>query len=115
MGIFDILSHALSGNIPRITAQEAMENIAKDKKILLIDVREISEYQSGHIPNAKNIPLGVIEKKANAQLKDKNQMLYVYCHSGIRSVQACKKLANMGYTNVYNLGGIIAWPYEIQN
>ncbi|HCL03831.1 MAG TPA: rhodanese-like domain-containing protein, partial [Lachnoclostridium phytofermentans] len=45
--------------------------------------------------------------------KNKNSILYIYCQSGARSARACQILSAKGYTNVYNLGGIMGWPYEI--
>jgi len=63
--------------------------------------------------NAKNISLRAINQSITNILKDKNATIYVYCQSGSRSSRGCKILTNLGYTNVYNLGGISSWPYEI--
>ena len=72
----------------------------------IIDVRTIDEYNSGHITNAINIPLDMID---SIQI-DKNNTLIVYCASGVRSHDAVEKLAKMGYTSLYNLdGGLINW------
>ena len=47
-------------------------------------------------------------------LPDKNALTYVYCRSGVRSTAACEKLEALGYTNLYNLGGLTTWPYEVE-
>ena len=82
---------------------------------LIIDVRRIDEYESGHIPNAINIPNEVIGEEAEEKLKDKDQLLLIYCRSGRRSKEAAQKLVDLGYTNVYEFGGILDWTYGIEN
>ena len=114
MGFLDGLSQLLGGNINKISAKEAKENMNKNKKIQLIDVREKDEFSAGHIPKAKNIPLGIVAEKIEKYVPNKEETIYVYCHSGMRSAKACKELTNLGYNHVYNLGGIISWPYEIE-
>ncbi|MEG1256168.1 rhodanese-like domain-containing protein [Clostridium sp.] len=99
--------------INKINPKEAKENLNKDKNIIILDVRESYEYAAGHIKNSKNISLRAINQSITNVLKNKNATIYVYCQSGSRSSQGCKILAKLGYTNVYNLGGISSWPYEI--
>jgi len=60
------------------------------------------------------IPVDVIETEAPVKLTDKNAEIFVYCRSGNRSVTASQALVELGYTNVYNLGGINDWPYETE-
>ena len=79
----------------------------------LLDVRELSEYSSGHIPGAKLLSLGQIESLAATELPDKNATLIVYCRSGARSRQAAQTLLSLGYTDVLDLGGIMNWPYDV--
>ncbi len=76
---------------------------------VLVDVRTPGEFAERHIPGAINIPNETIGTKPPRQLPDKNQMILVYCRSGNRSLQASRKLANMGYTNIVEIGGINAW------
>lgn len=114
MGIFDIFSGIFGGNINKISAAEVLEKMKENQKIQLIDVREQSEFREGHIPRAKNIPLGVVSEEMEKYVPEKEEMIYIYCHSGMRSVQACNILMKKGYTNVYNLGGITSWPYDIE-
>lgn len=79
-----------------------------DSNSLLIDVREPSEYQQGHIPQAVNIPLGTIETVAKNL--DKNKVYYVICRSGSRSEMAAKTLMKLGFENVYSvIPGMIKW------
>ena len=82
---------------------------------IILDVRSQEEYNEGHIPNAINIPDYEIEERANSELKDKNQVILVYCRSGYRSELSAKKLSQMGYIKIYNFGGIIDWPYDIES
>lgn len=81
----------------------------KDENYILIDVREIDEYNEGHIPGAVNIPVGSITTVDYS----KDKTLIVYCRSGSRSNTAAIKLKNMGY-NVKDMGGILNWTYEIE-
>ena len=94
----------------------------KQKKIMdsgeehiILDVREQDEYDAGHIPGAILIPYTQIEDKAEEILTDKNAQILVYCRSGRRSKIAAASLAELGYTNVKEFGGIIDWEYDIVN
>ena len=97
----------------KITAQAGYEMMQKED-ITLIDVREPSEYKEGHIPGARLIPLGTIDKTMTDKLPDKKKPLIVYCRSGVRSKKAAMKLVELGYTDVRDMGGILDWPYEIE-
>ena len=96
-----------------ISAEEAYQMMAESPNFILIDVRTESEYREGRIEDAILIPNDEIEARAKAELPDKDQLIFVYCRSGVRSANAAGTLAGMGYSNVYNMGGIIDWPYEI--
>ena len=78
---------------------------ARETGALLLDVRTPREFQGGHIPGSINLPLHLLEE-ITAKYPDKNQPIYVYCRSGNRSNQAKIRLLEMGYTTVYDLGGI---------
>lgn len=82
------------------------------EKTIILDVRTKEEYEISNIKNAINIPLNEIEEKAIDLLKNKDQVILVYCQSGNRSKQASQKLVDLGYTNVYNFGGLNDWRYE---
>ena len=79
------------------------EQLLKDGA-LIIDVRSVSEYQSGHLPKVINITLDNIESEIRNKVKDLNKPLLLHCQSGMRSSVAAKKLQAIGYTNVFNLG-----------
>ncbi|MPM74489.1 Thiosulfate sulfurtransferase GlpE [bioreactor metagenome] len=96
-----------------ITPEEANKRLGSEKGIILLDVRKKEEYDTGHIKGSMLIPVDNLKAEADNKLKDKNSPIFVYCRSGNRSVTAAKILTNLGYTNVYNLGGINNWPYEV--
>lgn len=96
----------------KISAEEA-KKIIESEDVIILDVRTQEEYKTGHIENAVLLPLNDISSKAEDLLQDKDAKILVYCRSGNRSATASKQLIKMGYTNVYDFGGIISWPYEI--
>lgn len=98
-----------------IKPEDAKKRLGSEKGIILLDVRTREEYDEKHIPNSLLIPVDVIEKEAPEKLTNKNAAIFVYCRSGRRSVTASEALVKMGYTKVYNLGGIIDWPYETES
>ena len=73
---------------------------------LLIDVREEEDYNEEHMDNAINIPISQIEEKIGDYAKKKSTTIILYCETGVRANQTAIKLTEMGYTNVYSLGGI---------
>ena len=90
-----------------LTVQQVAD-IMNNPNVVLIDVREQSEYNAGHIPNITLIPLGTLPNRTNEIPKDK--FVVMTCHSGNRSSQATNFLRQKGFTNVHNmLGGIAAW------
>lgn len=97
----------------QISQDEAAERMTRDDGHVIIDVRRQDEYDAGHIPGAILIPNESIGTERPEQLPDLDQIILVYCRSGNRSKQAAQKLADMGYTNVYEFGGINTWPGEI--
>lgn len=92
---------------------QGVEEQRNTKDSVLIDVREKSEYQSGHIPGSKNVPLSTLEKSVNVAPSSETP-LFVYCLSGARSRPATGMLKSMGYTDVKNIGGISAWHGEVE-
>ena len=96
----------------KITAGEAHDMMTASAGFILLDVRGEDEYNTEHIAGAVLMPVDRIAGRAEAELPDRNQLLFVYCRSGVRSERAAKTLVGMGYTNVHDIGGIIDWPYE---
>jgi len=97
----------------QITQEKAKEMMDSLENYVILDVRTEQEYDMGHIPGAMLIPDYEITEKAPLMLPDKDAVILVYCRSGNRSKTASLALVNMGYTNVYEFGGIITWEYEV--
>jgi rhodanese-related sulfurtransferase len=95
----------------QISAEEAHRIMVEEVDYIILDVRTESEYNEAHIRDAVLLPDTEIIEKANDILPDKNQKILVYCRSGRRSKNASSELAAMGYTNIWEFGGIIDWPY----
>ena len=102
-------------NYHQIDGQSALDMMNNETDYIIIDVRTESEYQQGHIKNAINIPNESIDESVSEILTNKDQLLLVYCRSGNRSKQASEKLAKLGYSNIYEFGGIFDFPGEIVN
>ena len=83
-----------------ISAQEAKEIMDTEKDYVILDVRTQEEYDEKHIPDAVLIPDDEIKEKAEEVLKDKDQLILVYCRSGRRSQLAAEELVSLGYTNI---------------
>ena len=96
----------------QIPMDEAITMMEEASGYVILDVRTPEEFAEKHIPNAVNIPNETIGTAEIPELPDKNQLILVYCRSGNRSKQASEKLADMGYTNVVEFGGINSWPGE---
>ncbi|PKM73522.1 MAG: rhodanese-like domain-containing protein [Firmicutes bacterium HGW-Firmicutes-16] len=97
----------------KITPEEAKARLDSGDEIIILDVRTEEEYTSGHITNAVLMSNETITDKMPDLLPDLEAEILIYCRSGNRSAQAAKKLLSIGYTNVYDFGGIIDWPYDI--
>lgn len=95
-----------------IKPEDAKKRLDNEAGIILLDVRTEEEYIEKRIPNSLLIPVEVIEKEASSKLTDKSATIFVYCRSGRRSAIASESLVQMGYTKVYDLGGINDWTYE---
>ena len=96
-------------------SQEEAKEMMDAGEVLILDVREQSEYDSGHIPGAVLLPVGSIDAETDADIIPKTDtVVLVYCRSGNRSKKAAEALAELGYTGIYEFGGINTWPYEIE-
>lgn len=91
-----------------ISAEELKNRLAQRDSIMVVDVREASEYATGHIPGARLIPLSTFPGGAKGLPKDVTIVLV--CRSGNRSARAYKMLEQQGYSNLLNMtGGMLAW------
>ena len=102
----------MENSYEQITPAEAKEIMDSQDGYVILDVRTQEEFDESHIDSAILIPDYEISDKAESVLKDKNQLIRVYCRSGRRSKLAASDLVTLGYTNIKEFGGIIDWPYE---
>ncbi len=100
IGIFS----KLFGKQKSISTSE-LDNLLKQEKVTLIDVRTAQEYRSGHIQEAKNLPLNQIVNYSGPKTKP----VYVICQSGMRSKRACAILNDKGYQTINVKGGMSQW------
>lgn len=98
-------------NISQKKAKEMMENL---EEFVLLDARSEEEFFEGHIPGAIVIPHEEVLERAEAEIPEKDIPVFVYCRSGNRSKVAAEALVSLGYSEVYEFGGINTWPYEIE-
>ena len=97
-------------------SQEEAKEMMDTQDVIILDVREQDEYDSGHIPGAVLLPVGTIDEETAAEvIPEKDSTVLVYCRSGNRSKTASSALAELGYTNIYEFGGINTWPYETES
>ena len=97
----------------QISMDEAVTMMEEESGYIILDVRTPEEFRERHIPNAINIPNETIGSEDIQELPDKDQLILVYCRSGRRSKLAAQSLADLGYTNIREFGGILDWPYEV--
>lgn len=114
-----LLLTGCAGNASREKYRQISPKKAKEmmdeQDVVILDVREQQEYDSGHIPGAVLLPVGTINKTAAAAvIPSADSVVLVYCRSGNRSKKAAAALVKLGYTNIYEFGGINTWPYEVE-
>ena len=98
----------------RISQEEAKSLMDSEEDYIILDVRTNEEYAEAHIKGAICIPNETIDAAVVEELPDKEQLIFVYCRSGNRSVQASEKLADLGYSNIKEFGGINTWKYDTE-
>jgi len=103
----------LSNVYKQISMNEAVEMMSEETDYIILDIRTKAEYEEKHIPDAICIPNEDIGTEPPDALIDKEQLIFVYCRSGNRSKKASQKLADMGYTNIMEFGGIKDWQGEV--
>ena len=95
--------------------QEEAKEMMDSQEVIILDVREQDEYDSSHISGAVLLPVGSIDEDTAAEvIPEKDSTVLVYCRSGNRSKTASSALADLGYTNIYEFGGINTWPYATE-
>jgi rhodanese-related sulfurtransferase len=117
-----VTGEAITAPTPTPTAENAIKNVTPEEAHELfilssrypaftyIDVRTPEEYSDGHIDNAINIDFNSADFKETINKLDKNAAYLVYCRSGVRSAAASAIMAELGFTDLYNMtGGFLAW------
>lgn len=100
--------------VTKLTPEEA-KNRMEEGNVTVVDVRTAEEYTESHVPGAVLLPNEDInEESAQDLIPARDEVLLIYCRSGRRSAAASEKLANLGYTQVYDFGGILDWPYDTE-
>jgi rhodanese-related sulfurtransferase len=113
--IFAINAEEQTVSFKRVSMKEGIALSRNNPDSIIVDVRRPEEYGSGHIPGAVILTMEKInEETAQAVLPDKNQMILIYCRSGNRSKIAAQMLVELGYQNVYEIGGIFDYSGEIE-
>ena len=103
-----------SDSYTQISYEEAKKIMDEQEDIIILDVRTEEEFKGGYIKGAVLFPSQEVnEETAAEKLPDKDQTILIYCSSGGRSKKVAQQLVDMGYTNIYEFGGINSWPYEI--
>ena len=110
----NVTSAGATAEYKKISSAEA-KTMMDDRDVIILDVRTEAEYAEAHIPGAVLLPDSEVGERAAELLPDKDSVILVYCRSGGRSAGAARKLVGMGYTKVYDFGGIIDWPYNTVN
>ncbi len=99
----------------KISVEQVKKDLDEGKDFILLDVRTKEEFREGHIEGAINIPVQVLAYEAENELLEKDQVIVLYCRSGVRTLTAAEILKELDYTEVYDMGGILSWPYEVVN
>lgn len=111
-GLFMFMQNSRAENL--LSYEQLQAKITAQEDFVLLDVRSLDEYNSGHIPTAVLLSHDEINSKAEALVSDKNKEIVVYCRSGRRSAIAAEALAKLGYTNVQDFGGISRWQGSLE-
>jgi len=99
--------------VKKVTADEALAILKDQTNAVLLDVRTEAEFAEGHIEGAQQLAVEELLDRTGELPADKSTPIVVYCRSGRRSALAVDQLAGLGYTTLYDLGGINSWPYEV--
>ena len=101
--------------VRKIDFQQAGQILAEKKNAVLLDVREEDEYITGHAIDARLLPVDELTpQRAADELPDRDAPFLIYCRSGRRSHRAAALLDGYGYTELYDLGSLIGWPYGLE-
>ncbi len=104
LGFLKVVNDAKT-RVRETTVPEVKKQLDAGERIILVDVREESEWARGHLPGAIHLGKGVIERDIEQRVPDHSAQLVLYCGGGFRSALAADNLQKMGYTNVISMDG----------
>lgn len=97
-------------DVKEISIDEVAQRLKPEKDFLLVDVREESEWNAGHLPFAMHLSKGLIERDIETKIPDPSTPIILYCGGGYRSILAAQNIQKMGYTRVLSMsGGFRGW------
>jgi rhodanese-related sulfurtransferase len=99
------LVEAARKQVREMSVQDVKKRLDAGEKFILVDTREESEWDRGHLPGAIHLGKGVIERDIEHAIPDPSAPLVLYCGGGFRSALAAENLQKMGYTNVISMDG----------
>ncbi|MCB2289878.1 rhodanese-like domain-containing protein [Clostridium sp. CS001] len=104
----------LNSRFKNVNSEEAYNLINEDKRFIILDVRTKEEYDDGHIPGAKLVPVQILPMKLDELSEFKDKPILVYCASGGRSPRAVDALVNDDFQNIYHLSrGLSSWRHNL--
>ena len=92
-----------------LSISQAIRLLEEDRRAILVDTRNPADFRKGTLPGSVSIPERELDRKAPSLLPDKNAPVLVFCRTGARSWHTAQRLAEMGYTHVYDVGGYLEW------
>ena len=99
-----VISEGANAEYIKISPREARDMITVD--VVILDVRTQEEYDAGHVANAVLLPYDEVRERIAALVPDKDKIILVYCRAGVRSKRAALELIELGYTQVFDVGGM---------
>lgn len=102
------------GTYKHLTQDAAKQMISENPDVIILDVRTLDEFEKKHIQNALLVPLEDLKAGDFSKLPDKDATILTYCRTGRRAEEAAQLLADKGYKNVYEFGGIVDWTGELE-
>jgi rhodanese-related sulfurtransferase len=104
------LVHDAKTRIRETNVHEVHKRLQQGDEFHLVDVREESEWNAGHLPGAIHLGKGIIERDIEKKIPDQNTEIVLYCGGGFRSALVADNLQKMGYTNLISMdGGFSGW------
>lgn len=101
LALIDSVRH----DVRDVSVAETRERIHTHPSVILVDVREDSEWSAGHVPGAIHMGKGIIERDIEEKIPDRSAEIILYCGGGFRSVLAADAIQKMGYSNVASMAG----------